>query len=513
VKYSLFCFFLTSLYSTAFSQQLFELVFPDSIGWNVLKEDQETQFQVSLTDYSGPAFYTLEGADDRTMQLDTLGYFKWKPSFDLVDRVELTKDITVIFQALLPSGERIRKPITFTVNHVNRPPVVEELPVFYVRQSALNNYQIPSDYMYDPDGDPIVVKSIPSAMPEGAVLSSQGHFTWTPSRSQFYDLRANPYAIEFIVQDQPDKLETKGLLRVQQTQLDLPPEILVVPGDSIFTMKEDETLNLKLYVSDPNGDDNVQSVGFIANDIRINQSTLKENTPLQHEFTWMPGYDFVEEVRKSLVTEVTFYVLDRSNNRAQRKVLIRVNDAENLDLKDAHQYQKYRGILVSATVLLNQLDENQKMLNQDYRKARKGKKNRSILNASLGATTGIAPVTLDTDGAKIVSGVGGTTVLTLGTLEATEVVGKSRDGIMDKIKLNIDLRNRIQSAGDEFARKYSLKSTRRNPEFEKDIDKFRTVLTDQKLVLLELDAYSRNNDPSQVKDKEIKRSFLDFGEN
>ena len=227
----------------------------------------------------------------------------------------------------------------------------------------------------------------------------------------------------------------------------------------------------------------------------------------------MPGYDFVEEVRKSLVTEVTFYVLDRSNNRAQRKVLIRVNDAENLDLKDAHQYQKYRGILVSATVLLNQLDENQKMLNQDYRKARKGKKNRSILNASLGATTGIAPVTLDTDDAKIVSGVGGTTVLTLGTLEATEVVGKSRDGIMDKIKLNIDLRNRIQSAGDEFARKYSLKSTRRNPEFEKDIDKFRTVLTDQKLVLLELDAYSRNNDPSQVKDKEIKRSFLDFGEN
>src|SRR5690606_5136030 len=214
----------------------------------------------------------------------------------------------------------------------------------------------------------------------------------------------------------------------------------------------------------------------------------------------MPGYDFVDEVKKSLLTEVTFYVLDKSNNRAQRKVQILVNDAENLDLKDAHQFQKYRGILVSGTVLLKQLTDNQKFLNQEYKKARKGKKNRSILNAGLGATTGIAPVALETDEAKIVSGVGGTTVLTLGTLEATEVVGKSKDGIMDKIKLNIDLTNRIQSAGDEFARKYSLKSARRKPEFDKDIDKLRATLTDQKLILLELDAYSRDNDQSKVKD-------------
>ena len=167
---------------------------------------------------------------------------------------------------------------------------------------------------------------------------------------------------------------------------------------------------------------------------------------------------------------------------------------------------------MSATVLLKQLEQNQKQLNQDYKQARKGKKNRSILNAGLGATTGIAPVTMDTDDAKIVSGIGGTTVLTLGTLEATEVVGKSKDAIMDKIKLNIDLTNRIQSAGDEFARKYSLKSARRQPEFEKDIEKLRSALTDQKLVLLELDAYSRNNDPSRVSDRDIKRTFLDFAE-
>lgn len=515
LKDAKYCYFFSLLILINFSswgQQTKELVFPDSVGWNILNEDQLTEFQVKVLDYAGLPYYTLEGGEGLGMQFDTLGFFQWRPSFDLVDRVEQTHDFTVIFEARLSDGERVRKPITFTINHVNRPPIVEELPIFYVRQSSLNNYQIPNEYAYDPDGDPIVIRSIPNQMPEGAVLSSQGHFTWTPSRSQFYELRANPRIIEFIVQDQPGKLETRGRLRIQQTQLDLPPEILVVPGDSLFSIKEDETINLKLYVSDPNGDDNVNSVGFISNDRRIEPSALKENTPLQHEFTWTPGYDFVDEVDQSLLTELTFYVLDKSNNRGQRKVWIRVQDAENMDEKDAHQFQKYRNNLLAAYLLIRQLDDNQKKLNSDYKKAKKGKKNRSILNASLGATTGIAPVTLDSDQAKYVTGVGGTTVLTLGTLEATEVIGKSKEDIMDKIKINIDIRNKVQSAGDEFARKYSLKSSRRKSDFEKDIDKLRTVMSDQKLILLELDAYARSNGAAKVSDRDIKRVFLDYSE-
>lgn len=487
------------------------MIFPDSIGWNTLKENQPIHFRITTTSPK-PAYFSLENADDLGIQFDSTGNFFWKPSFDLVDRIEKVKEFTVIVQATWEGSDRIRKPITFSVSHVNRPPVVEELPIVYVRQSALNNYQLPSEYVFDPDGDPIVIKAIPTQMPEGAVLSSLGQFTWTPSRSQFYSLRANPITIEFIVQDQPDKLETNGKLRIQQTQQDLPPEVFIVPGDSIFKIKEDETLNLKIYASDPNGDDNVMSVGIISNDSRVPQQSLKENTLLQHEFTWMPGYAFVDEVGKSLEVMITFFVLDRSNNRGQRKIKIVVTDAENLIEKDAHQYQKYRGSLINAYMLIGQLDANQKKLNQDYKKAKKGKKNRSILNASLGATTGLAPVTLETQNAKIVSGVGGTAVMTMGTLEATQVIGKSKDDIMDRIKIGIDIRNRVQSAGDEFARKYALKTARRSPEFEKDIDKLRTVMNDQKLVLLELDAYTRNVNASKVSDKQLKDVFLDFSE-
>ncbi len=103
---------------------------------------------------------------------------------------------------------------------------------------------------------------------------------------------------------------------------------------------------------------------------------------MQYEFTWTPGYHFVQEVQKQLITEVTFFTLDKSNNRAQRKVKIKVLDAENMIEKDALQYTKYRNNLIAAMMLISQLDDNQKELNSDYKKARKGKQHRSILNAS-----------------------------------------------------------------------------------------------------------------------------------
>ena len=171
--------------------------------------------------------------------------------------------------------------------------------------------------------------------------------------------------------------------------------------------------------------------------------------------------------------------------------------------------KKYRNYLLEAGRLVKLLDENQKQLNKEYKRARRGKQNRSIVNASLGAVTGLSPVVIETpDQAKIVSGVGGTTVLTLGTLEATEVIGRSKESIMDKIKTGIDIRNKVQSAGDEFARKYAFKSLRRKAEFDKDIEKLRATLNDPRIVLLELDAHERN---VKVEEKDLRKIFLDYG--
>lgn len=450
----------------------------------------------------------MQGPSGPNVSFDSVGNFSWKPSYDVVDRLEKQKEFTVIFQAEWKNGKRARAPITFLVTHQNRPPAVEDLPVFYVKQAAANSYQIPADYVSDADGDPLVYKSIPSALPEGAAISSLGQVTWTLSRNQFASLKTNPSYIEFIVQD-PDKAETRGRIKVAQTQMDLPPEMLVIPGDSVYTIREDERVNIKLYVTDPNGDDNISSVSFVSSDSRVAMSSLMQNSASQSEFTWSPGYYFVEEAEKERRVQITFFAIDKANNRIQKRVRVTVKDAENLDEKDKALYQKYRVTLVQSKALIDELDKNHESLNRAYKKAKKGKKQRSLVNAGLGATTGLSPLMMP-ETSKTVAAVGGTTVLTLGTLEATEVIGKSKTDILEKLKTNVEIRNQLQIEGDNFARKYALKSARRAKEFDNDRQKLYPIINNQKLVLLELDA-SKPSTP-EYSNKEIKGTFPDFGE-
>jgi hypothetical protein len=347
-------------------------------------------------------------------------------------------------------------------------------------------------------------------MPEGANLSSGGLLTWTPSRNQFNALKGNPLIVSFIVEDEPEKAETTGKIRIAQTQQDLPPEMNIMPGDTSVVIKEDEYVNLKIYVTDPNGDEDIQGTDFISSDNRVPKSSLRTNTKTQSEFTWTPGYAFTDDAEKTKTVEIIFYALDKSNNRVQRKVKVTVVDAENLIEKDKLLYQKYRSSLVMAKALIDRLASNHEKLNRAYKQAKKGKKHRAIVNAGLGATTGISPLILPTNDSKIVSGVGGTTVLTLGTLEATEVIGKSKNDILDKQKINVEIQNQLQVEGDNFARQYALKSARRSKNFDPDRDKLSLIINNQKLDLLELDA-SHPAYP-EYKDKEIKKTFPDFSE-
>jgi len=508
MKYWLVALFFISSICFSGAQQL---IIPDSTGWNLLREGTSVSFKIETTDSEKPRF-SLEGSNGYKIQFDTLGNFSWNPGFDLVDRLEKQKEINLIVQAEWKDGRRVRKTLTILVLHQNRPPLVEDLPIFYVKQAAENSYQIPSEYVMDPDGDPLVFKSIQSQLPEGVTLSSNGLLTWKPSRNQFNSLKNNPLQVEFIVQDQPEKLETKGKIKIAQTQLDLPPEMLLVPGDTSLTIKEDERVNFKIYVSDPNGDENINNVDFVCSDSRVKKESFIQNTAVQSEFTWSPGYYFVEEAEKVRKVEVVFFALDKSNNRVERKVAITIQDTENLDEKDKFLYQKYRNSLIQAKSLLDLLDQNNEKLNKAYKQAKKGKKNRSILNASLGATTGLAPIALENDPSayKAVSAIGGTTVLTMGTLEATEVIGKSKSDILEKMKINVEIRNQLQLEGDNFARKYALKSNRRNKEFDADRDKLLPIINNQKLVILELDASKPT--ARDYENKELKKTFPDYSD-
>ena len=496
---------LVILNCETFAQQL---VFPDQPDWTHLDEGKPLSFALTVSGDLPPVRYALDGGNSFGMQLDSVGHFNWTPSFDLVPRLEKQKEVSVIFQAEWKDGKRVRQPVNFLVNHINRPPVVEELPTFYVKQNTPSKYQIPADYVRDPDGDPLIFKPRESKMPEGAVLTSLGQLTWTPSRNQFNSLRSNPLSIEFIVQDQPNKTETIGKIRVAQTQLDLPPDLLLVPSDSLWNIKENEVIYFKVYVSDPNGDDNIDQVDFISSDSRVPKSVLKENSKVQREFAWSPGYSFVEEADKKKEVLLTFFAFDKSSNRVQRKVRVTINDTENVAEKDKLLYQKYFNSLAAAKNLIDLLDQNNEKLDGTYRRARKGKRNRTMLTATLGAVTGISPLVLESNPSKAVSVVGGTSVLTLNSLEAGQVIGRSAIDYQNRIKTNRDIRTQLQLKGNYFARKYSLKSTRRGPDFETDRDELIRILNSDQLTTLELSAQ-----PQGVPlVKEIKRTFSDFSD-
>ncbi|MBU1823019.1 MAG: hypothetical protein KKG00_16145, partial [Bacteroidetes bacterium] len=137
--------------------------------------------------------------------------------------------------------------------------------------------------------------------------------------------------------------------------------------------------------------------------------------------------------------------------------------------------------------------------------------NRSVLNASLGATTGLAPVIAGTTRPSLknsITTVGGTTVMTIGTLEATEVIGRSTKDLLDRFNYVMEKKSDLQNKGDIFAREYSLKSARRTGDFIRKLDEFRSLMNLRGLVALELDANWENK--KEATDKAIKRAFKDF---
>jgi hypothetical protein len=487
-----------------------KISFPDEPAWNKVQEGQEIKFCVKASGGTDSIYsYFLPQGWVEGMQFDSLGMFSWIPGFDFVDRLSSDTTIQLIFEVRNESSERVSSLVELQVEHVNRAPVVGELKPFYVGYNSLNTYTIESSVLKDEDGDPVVFVPIMDAMPEGARLSEQGVFTWKPSYTQFNRLRNQPIMLEFYLEDQPAKARSKGHFTIKATQQDLPPSIQMIPYQQHFQYKEDATLSLKFQLHDPNGEDDITSFSLISDNPEVPAAALVKNTPTQYEFIWKPGYDFVKDPQDSLSFNITFFVLDKANLKEERTVSFTILNAVNEEERDQRLYTEYRATLLRAWDLMEQLKEAEKDLKKKYRKARRGKRNRSLTNASLGAATGITPVVVEEPAtSKKITAIGGTAVMTIGTLEATEVFGRSAKDLIERLNYIIEKRNELQTKGDIFARKYALKSSRQRNEFMKDVDELIVVMNLKGLVALELDAGWKNK--AKFSDENISKTFKDF---
>ena len=181
---------------TLFAQQdTTRFIFPEDEQWATLDEGDTLTFTLHVADSLDRAYLIdFETAMDAGLKLDSAGVFSWIPSFDLVDRLKESETFSVLFEAIFDDGSKIRQEVDFVINHVNRPPVVEELAVFYVGQGTDNQQPLNQlSQIYDPDGDPIIFRTNPLSLPEGASLTENGLFKWKPSRNQFRQLRDTPY--------------------------------------------------------------------------------------------------------------------------------------------------------------------------------------------------------------------------------------------------------------------------------------------------------------------------------
>lgn len=493
------------------AQEIPKIILPIASEWSFLKEGQQAAFQI-VVENKGTNRYNLKIKDGFIdgMALDSSGNFSWVPSFSMVERLENSKIHTVIFEASADSTEAIIAKVDFKILHVNQKPIIAELKPFYVQYNTGNVYKIDPDFMTDPDNDPIVILPFIETFPEGMKMNSQGEITWTPSIAQFNKLKAgNSLFIEFMAEDQPAKLQTKGRLKIEATQLDLPPSIVTIPHENIITLKENQRLNLRFYISDPNGDEDIQLFDFITDNELISKKTLIKNTSNQYEFSWQPAYDFVKDPMDSSIVAIDFFALDKTQRRAIKSIKIIVKNAINEAENDLKYYNLYKSSLQKGWELMEQMREKETELKKAYNRAKKGKKSRSILNASLGASTSLSSVFVqEVAKQRLISTIGGTTVLTIGTLEATEVIGRSMKDIMDRLNYIVEKKNEIQTKGDIFSRDFSLKSSRRSTDFIRKVDDFMGVMNLKGLIVLDLDAAWEPKLKST--NENIKKIFKDF---
>lgn len=496
---------------TALSQSS-RIILPKNPGWNVAQEGETLSFKLRLFPDSLNHNYRFDIQQGKIagMELDSTGNFLWVPAHHLVDRIEKEKIFQIIVEAEDEHNHKVTANLDFLIKHSNRPPVVNDLKSFYVKYNFDNVYKIGPEFVYDEDNDPIAFIPNLESLPEGMNMNNKGEITWNPSLNQFKMLKGTPKYIEFMVQDQPAKTSTAGKLRLEITQMDLPPQITVVPKADRIKIKENEKVNLRFYLSDPNGDDDIDIFDFVTNLQNFPKDVLTKNTNNQYEFTWSPGYEFVQDPKDSLNFYIDFFVLDKTQNREVKRVNFTIKNTVNEAELDKKNYSLYAGVLTNAWELMEQLKETEQELKKDYQKARKGKKNRSVVTAALGATTGLSPVISNgnNDTQKLISAVGGTTTLTISTLEATEVIGKSMKDVIERLNYVIEKKNEIQTKGDIFARDYSLKATRRGPNFIKKVDEFNNAMNLKGMVALELNAGWENK--KKPTENNIRKTFNDF---
>ncbi|NOX90103.1 MAG: tandem-95 repeat protein [Calditrichaeota bacterium] len=222
--------------------------------------------------------------------------FRWKPTFE---QSGVYRDVSFIVQD--PSGLADTIKITITVNHVNRPPVLAEIPAKVVDENQPLTFALDGS---DPDKED-QGKLVYSAdkLPEGALLKGN-QFSWKPTFDQ-----SGVYTITFTVSD--GNLSDSKQTTITVNHVNRPPVLAQIPAQ---VTDENQLLQFTVTGSDPDKEDE----GKLA----ISALNLPEGaqfTPQSGVFSWTPTFE------QSGDYTVSFVILDPAGLSDTLKVPVTVN--------------------------------------------------------------------------------------------------------------------------------------------------------------------------------------------
>ncbi len=266
---------------------------------NTVDEQKTLTFSISGSDFdaedSGKLKYTTgplpEGA---VFNPDSLT-FTWTPTYDQ------SGNYTVTFSVTDPSGLVDSKTTTLTVNHVNRPPVLNEIADAMVDENLVLNFDVTGS---DPDvEDQQKIAITVTGLPEGATFDGTT-FNWTANYDQ-----SGTYPLEFTISD--GVLTDVKSTTITVNHVNRPPVIAEVAPQSV---DENQPLNFTVAGDDPDTEDAAKWVLSTQN-----MPVGAAFDPATGTFSWTPTFE------QSGLYTITIVNTDPAGLTVNREIGITVN--------------------------------------------------------------------------------------------------------------------------------------------------------------------------------------------
>ncbi|MBN2423912.1 MAG: putative Ig domain-containing protein [Calditrichaceae bacterium] len=222
------------------------------------------------TEDEGKLVYTAEnmpegaGFDPQTLTLT------WTPTY------EQSGSYTITFK-VADSEFTVAQPLMITVNHINRPPVIDVITAPVINENAAWTFKIPySDPDKEDEGKLVV--SVDN-LPQGALFNAQSaEITWTPG----FEQAGNFENITVSVTD-PAGLSDQKSFNITVANVNRLP---VIDPVTDVKGKENEPVSFSVTGSDPDPEQQ-DKLAFSAEGLPAGASF----DPASKTFSWTPGYD------------------------------------------------------------------------------------------------------------------------------------------------------------------------------------------------------------------------------